>query len=147
MRVKRKFVPVLALALVLVACSDSTLLRVAKDLDIAQQTIGTVQTTVIEANRRNLISEDTTRTILITCKKVNEIGLEAVAYTKTITALDEASRTKLVNMLTPASTAVGNLVQSGTLGITNVETKQKVQLLLESLRATLSGVQLALAGG
>lgn len=149
MKLKRRsqIAALIALASLLVACNDATLAQVAKDLDIAAKTVGAVQTTVIQANQAKLIPDSDTKLILQACIQVNQAGQEAVAFTKTISQLDEPSRTKLVNLLTPAITSVGNLVQNGTLGIKDQGTQQRIQLLLSSLQATLSGIQIAISGG
>lgn len=147
LRKRSQIVAVIALASLLVACTDSTLTTVAKDLDVAAKTVGTVQSTVIQANQQQLISTDTTRTILTACETVNTIGKQVVAYTRTISTLSPQDRTVLTNMLDPAIKAVANLVASGTVGIKDVATQQKIQLLLASLQATLGAVQIAISGG
>lgn len=133
--------------LVLAACADATLQKVAKDLDIVAHTVGAVQTAVLDANRQMLFSDASTRAILESCLKVNLAGQQAVAYTRTISQLDAVSREQLIVIMRPAIYAAGNLVQNGTLGITDAPTQQKIQLLLSTLQATLNGIQIAIAGG
>ena len=139
--------PVFLLAVMLTACQDASLEKIAKGLNEAAATAGILQTTVIESERIGLMTTDQARNILEGCVKVNEAGREAVAVTRRINALDPSTRTSLLAIVNPVITAVNNLVETGTVNITNPATKQKIQLLLLTLQTTLSAVHLSIAAG
>lgn len=128
-------------------CSDPDLVQVAKSLDATAITIWTLQTTVIEAESKQLISTNDTRTILTIALQVDQAGKEAVAITRTLSQLDPTNRAKLLTILTPVITSVNQLVGQGVGGITDPTTRQSIQTLLATLQTTLNVIQLTLAGG
>lgn len=142
----RRKVLVLVLVLPLVGCTDSNLQKIAKDLDITAKTVATLQTTVIDANSKKLISEADTRTILTLCIQVNQAGQQASAATRTINALGPADRTQLTAILSPVITSVAN-VANQTIAISNPQTAETVKTLLVTIQTTLNSINLVVAGG
>lgn len=126
---------------------EAALASVAKGLDEAAHTIAIIQTTAINAESQHLLTEAQTRTLLEATTKANLAGHQAAAITRSISKLDPASRTNLLNILNPVIASVNELVANGTAGIKNEDTKQKIQLLLATLQATLNAVHLTLVTG
>lgn len=131
----------------LVGCSDPDLVQVAKSLDETAIIVGTLQTTVIEAERQQLISTNDTRTLLTISMQVSQAGKEAVAITRALSTLEPANRSQLLTILTPVINSVNQLVGQGVGGITDPTTRQTIQTILATLQTTLNVVQLTLAGG
>jgi hypothetical protein len=142
--------PLLALPLLLLltsSCGDSDLTKVAKALDVTAQTIGLVQTTVIEANKQGLITVEETRSILEVSIKVNLAGQQAVKITRTISKLDNPTKAQLLTILTPVIQAVNESIDSGLVGIKNEQTKAQIKAYLVVIQTALNGVNIILAGG
>ena len=137
----------LALLFFLVGCKDEDLAKVAKGLQITSEVIGQLQTAVIEANTQGLMSDDDVRIVLTACAKVNQAGWSATQLTKEIAKLTDPTRNELLDILKPVIREVAVLVQTGTVGIKNEQTKQKIQLILLSLESTLNSIQIILASG
>ena len=146
MTILRKGILVLPL-LIFTGCADADLDKVAKGLNEAAITVGTLQSTTIEANNQQLISEGDTRAILTACLQVDKAGKEAVAVTRQISALSPNDRTKILNILTPVIASVDRLVAQGVLNIQDQQTRVGIQALLLSLQTSLNVVQITLSSG
>jgi hypothetical protein len=128
------------------ACTDSDLHKVAVALNDTAASIGTLQTTVIEAHKAGLIPDDSAREILTVCVQVSKAGKDAVAITRELTKLTSPTKAQILGILTPVIKAVGNMVDSGLLGIKNEATRDKVKLILLAIQTSLNGAQIILAG-
>lgn len=137
---------VFVLLVPLVGCTDANLKKIAQELDVTAKTVATLQTTVIDANTKKLISEADTRTILTLCIQVSQAGQQATAATRAINALGPADRTQLTAILAPVITSVGN-VASQTIAISNPQTAETVKTLVLTLQTTLNSINLVVAGG
>ena len=129
------------------SCGDSDLKKVAKALQITAESIGTLQTTVIDANALGLVSQEDTAQILELCIKANQAGKEATAVIRAISELSDPTRAQLVGILAPVIRSVGRLLDEGTLAIKNEETRGKVRLALLTAQSALNTVQIVLASG
>lgn len=117
----RKFLPVILLLALTTSCEDQQLVTVSKSLLAAAKSIGIVQTTVIQAEKQGNISENTCRLILEGCVKANEVGLQAVEITRTISKLDPVSRQQMTPLVQAALSSIqANLV----LDLTSVKNEQ-----------------------
>ena len=131
----------LALPLLLLSCGDSDLQKVAKGLQIAAESVGTLQTTVIEANKLALLTEDETRTTLEICVEINKAGKDAVAVTRGLVALDSTSKSQILTILTPVIKSVDAAVGRSML-IKNEDTRAKIRTILLTIQSALNSVQL-----
>lgn len=146
MKTKRVLLfPVILVLLVSQACTDSNLQTVSKALTDVAYSVGTLQTTAIEANKAGLLSEDNTRALLELCVKTNLAGKEAVAVTRGISKLDDPSKAQIMTILQPVVVSVRNMVDNGLLGIKNEDTKRKVQTILVVIQTGLNSIQLVVA--
>jgi hypothetical protein len=136
---------IVSLALMLSACTDDQLKQVTKDLSVIATAVGEVQANVIVANQQQLLDDKTTGTILYICTRVSAAGKQADAIVRSITKLDPASRSSLVNLLTPISQALDPTQLEFVAGIKDLKTKQQVDGAFILLRSTISGMQLVLA--
>lgn len=134
--------------LLLVACTDKDLETVARSLLTTSEALGTLQGAVISANTSTpqLISDNATRTILETCIKINQAGLQASTITRSINALSPADRTQLTAILDPIIKTVGEAV-SGTqlLGIEDPKTRDAITASLLLIQTSLNSAKLVLA--
>jgi hypothetical protein len=142
---KRGIVVIPLLALALVACADDKLKKVAESLKITAESIGVVQSTVIEANKQKLVSDDDTRKILQVCIKVNQAGQEATAITRGLAKLNSTDRQSILKILSPVLLSVSRAIDNDLAGIKNDDTKQKVKVLLLTIQSSLNAAQIALA--
>jgi len=148
MRRRVRILFVLPLILLLAGCTDKDLETVAKSLQTTSQALGTLQNAVISANTGTpkLISDDATRSILETCVKINQAGYEASQVTRNIHALSPTDRTKILAILDPIITVVGNAVTgTSSLGITDDKTRNAVTASLLLIQTSLNSAKLVLA--
>jgi hypothetical protein len=141
----KRLAPIILL-LAMAACSDAQLQKVAKSLNASAKAISVVQTTIIEANSQQLISDADTTTILKTCLIVNQAGKDIVVVIKPLTVLDNNNKQMILNLMTPAVNALNNILNSN-LTWKNEDTKQKVRASLLVAQSALSAIQLIVAGG
>ena len=132
------------IALVLTGCSDSALQKVSKGLLDVSQGVATLQTTIIEANRQKLVSDNDTEVILRLSFRLNQADQQASEATRALTKLSATDRTKVLMILQPLLQEVNTAVQTGTLGITDANTKGKVQLVLQTIQTALNSLNLVL---
>jgi hypothetical protein len=135
------------LALSLLACRDSDLLKVSKALLVTAKSIEQLQTDAIEANKLALISDDDTRVILELCIKASQAGKEATALTRAISKLEQPDRGKLLLILQPVVKSIDSCIQNGLSGIKNDATRQRFRLTLLGAQSALNTIQIILAGG
>lgn len=143
---KRVLVPIFLFCLVLIGC-DSSLQKVSKGLDATATAIGTLQTTAISGFSSGLLDKPTTDIIINLCVKVNQAGKEAVAITRAISQLDQLDSTKILAILKPIISAVGDIVDNGLVGIKDEVLKTKIKGILVGIQTSLNAVQLTLNGG
>jgi hypothetical protein len=154
----RRISPVFILAVALSGCSTaqtpptgapglSSLQKVSTGLVAFAKAVGTVQTTVIQANAQGLISDADTRPILTYCNSASEIGKQATAVTRNLSTLGPADGNKVLLILAPSITSIGTLVDKGTLGIKNQQTQQNIKAALLAVQTVLNTIQLTIAGG
>jgi hypothetical protein len=141
----KRLSPILLLML-LCSCSDAQLQKVAKSLDATAKAISIVQTTVIEANKQLLISDDDTATILKACVIINQAGKDTVSVIKPLTALDVSNKQMILRLITPGVNAVQGLLDAN-LAFKNEDTKQSVRASLLVVQSALSAIQIIVAGG
>ncbi len=137
---------VLLLAL-LPACTDSRLEKAAKGLLLTSKLVAELQTTVIQAEEQNLVSEETAADVMRLCVRINQAGEFASSILKTLEKLDEPSAEAIIAALRPVTASVGDAVNSGLLGVKNEATRDKVRLALLAIQSGLNSVALALAIG
>lgn len=130
-----------------IACTDKELQTVSKSMLIAATAIGDVQTTTISAVNSKLISDPLGVQIVTVCTKVSAAGLQVDAVLRSIQSIDPASRSKLVNLLTPISQSLDPAQIEFIVGIKDPVLKQKITAGFELARTTLSAVQIQLATG
>jgi hypothetical protein len=141
-----KIVPLfLLLSLTLIGCSDSALQTASKDMLIISNAVSLLQTDVITANQAKLLDDQTTAKILQLCIKINVAGKQIDSVLKSISKLDPQSRSSIIALLTPISQALDPTQLEFIVGISNPETRQKVEGAFLIIRTTISGVQLNLA--
>ena len=131
----------------MVACSDSDLQKVSKDMLVVATTVGTIQDDVIAANNAKLLSDKTTSDILGVCQKVNVAGKQVNAILASISKLDPNSKSSLLVILTQVSNAVDPTQLEFVTGITDPVIKQKIEGGFIVARTAISGIQLIIAGG
>lgn len=138
---KKLAIPILAIALTFSACTDNQLEQVAKSLLVAAKSIGIVQTTVIEANKQGLITDETTSLILAGCIKANQAGQQASAITRSISKLDPASRQQMIPMV---QSALGAVSASLVIDLSSVKNEQTKQAVLTGLTTAQTALNLVL---
>ena len=131
----------------MVACSDSDLQKVSKDMLVVATTVGTIQDDVIAANNAKLLSDKTTSDILGVCQKVNVAGKQVNAILASISKLDPNSKSSLLVILTQVSNAVDPTQLEFVTGIKDPVIKQKIEGGFIVARTAISGIQLIIAGG
>lgn len=135
------------LLIAIASCTDSDLVKVAKTLDAVAISTGELQTFSITSNQQGLMTEATNRTILKVCEKVNLGGKQATEAVKKITKLTPADRKNLIKIISPIVEALNASISQEVIPISDVPTRQRVQLLLLSIQSSLNTISLVLAGG
>jgi hypothetical protein len=145
---KKMIFPIILFAIAMqTACQDADLQRVSKDMLIVSKAIAEVQNDAIEANRLGLINNDTTDKILNICLRANTAGQSVDTFLRGLSKLDTASRSSLVQLLTPISQALDPSSVVFISGITDDATKQKIEAGILLARSTISSIQIILAVG
>jgi ABC-type proline/glycine betaine transport system permease subunit len=134
----KKFIPVIALLTLMIACTDDQLATVSKSLLAAAKSIGIVQTTVIQAEKQGDISENTCRVILEGCVKANEAGLQAVAITKTISKLDPVSRQQMTPLVQAALSSIKADLMLDLTSVKNEQTRAAITSGLTTAQTLLT---------
>ena len=130
-----------------IACSDKELQTVSKSMLIVATAVGDVQATTMSAVDSKLISNQLGVQIVTVCTKVSTAGLQVDAVLRSIQSIDPASRSKLVNLITPISQSLDPQQIEFIVGIKDPVLKQKITAGFELARTTISAVQLQLATG
>jgi hypothetical protein len=146
----------LASALLLASCAQSTTttppppktslqITAIALLDTAQ-TVGSLETAVINANQQKLIDDATTAKILTICSRIAIAGKQADAITAGISTLSAANKASLLAIFTPILAAVNDALSNGVVTIKDPATLSTVKLALSVIAGALSSVQAALQG-
>jgi hypothetical protein len=143
----KRYAIALPLLVLMISCTDSDLQKIGKSMLILANGLKEVQTDVITANQSKLIDDATTGQILSICTRIDVAGKQVDTVMRSISKLDPASRTSLVNLLTPISQALDPNQISFVAGIKDPVTQQKVQGEFIILRSAVSAIQLVLATG
>lgn len=140
-----RFSLILVLLISLSSCEDDDLRRVSESLRDTSHALSLLQTTVIEANKVNLLSTENTRSILEMSIRVNHAGQQAVDITRGINRLSPEDRNNLLNILIPIVHEVGITRTAIIFNIQNPETRNNIDLILLTIQSSLNATQLILA--
>jgi hypothetical protein len=145
---RQRTAAILAVVILLTGCTDKDLETVVASLRAVSQGIGTLQQTVISANSSNpkLISDDSTRTILQFCVRLNQTGLELDKVARSIhSTMTIEQRKRMSDILEPiVQTVSTTIVSSGSLDISDDRTRSAVMVSLLALQTSLNAAKLAL---
>ena len=137
----------LSAVLLLQACGDSDIQKIARSMLVVAHAVGDAQTLAIQANSQNLIDDQTTGKILSICAKIDIAGKQADAVLRSVTKLDPSSRSSLSSV----AAAIGQAIDPSQLemlaNIKNPATRQKVEAALALIRSAVSAVEIVLAAG
>lgn len=125
-------------------CSDPDLQTVAKALRDTSQAVSVFQITLIDANAKGLVSENTTRQLMLVSVKANTAGLDADNITRNLDKLEPADRGNLLNILKPVITELQSAT-SVLATITNETARTNIAAALATIQTLLNTVQLTLA--
>jgi hypothetical protein len=137
----------LSAVLLLQACGDSDIQKIARSMLVVAHAVGDAQTLAIQANSQNLIDDQTTGKILSICAKIDIAGKQADAVLRSVTKLDPSSRSSLFSV----AAAIGQAIDPSQLemlaNIKNPATRQNVEAALALIRSAVSAVEIVLAAG
>lgn len=142
----RKYIVTLPLLLILASCGPADLTKVAQGLDALATATQVAQQSIIQMEAQKTIDTDTTRNILGVFLKVNLAQKQAISITRNLTKIDKPTQTQLIAIMQPITDSVKELVANGTAGIKNETTKQQVLLVITSVQAVITTIDLALKG-
>ena len=131
--------------LVNISCTDAQLVNLSKALNDVALGMGTLQTTVINANKAGALNDADTETILRLCFKINAGGQQASKITRSLTKLTALSSSSILAVMAPILTAVNDAVNSGLVNITDPTTKANISAALVTIQTALNTVQVILA--
>lgn len=148
-----KAISVILLALSLCACPAAntttpappkTPLQIVAtaELDIAQ-TVGALQTAIINSNSQGLVSDDTTRALLTITLKVAQAGKQADAVTSKLSTLGPIDKTNILTIFNPISQVITDSLNSGLISIKDPKTLATIRLSLTTLQGIISSIQSA----
>jgi hypothetical protein len=143
----KRYAIALPLLVLMLACGPVDLTKVAQGLNALAVATSTAQTTIIQMEQQKFIDTDTTRTILETFQKVNLAQKQAVAITRALNQIDKPTQQQLTAIMGPITVSVKELVENGTAGIKNADTKQKVLAVLLTVQSVISAINISLSGG
>ena len=137
----------LSAVLLMQACGDSDIQKIAKSMLVVAHAVGDAQTLAIQANRQNLIDDQTTGKILSICAKINIAGKQADAVLRAVTRLDPSSRSSLLSV----AAAIGQAIDPSQLEmLTNIKnpiTRQGIEGSFTLVRSAISAIEIVLATG
>ncbi len=143
----RKILFALSAVLLLQACGDSDIQKIAKSMLVVAHAVGDAQTLAIQANRQNLIDDQTTGKILSICVKINVAGKQADSVLRSITKLDPSSRSSLSSVAAAISQAIDPSQLEMLANIKNPVTRQSVEGAFTLIRSGVSAIEIVLAAG
>jgi len=141
---KKRIIALGIVGFLLVSCSDPDLKTVASALEDTARGVGVLQSTVINAADRGVISESTTRPLLEFALSVNRAGKVAIAVTKEWSKLEKNDRAQLLKILEPL---LEKLQDSDSFVLANVQdpkARREIQAALSLIQASLGTAQLVL---
>jgi hypothetical protein len=141
----RKILFALSAVLLLQACSD--IQKIAKSMLDVAHAVGDAQTIAIQANRQNLIDDQTTGKILSICAKINIAGKQADAVLRSVRKLDPSSRSSLSSIAAAIRQAIDPSQLETLANIKDPETRQDVEGAFALMRSAVSAVEVVLATG
>ncbi len=132
----------------LMACKDSQLQRLANILDDVADSATFIRTTTAAAHASGFVTAGEVETIGTVMKRVDAGNKLAIQTTRGIAKLDPGTNAKLVDVLTPIIQAVDAAVKDPALaGIKNVKARDDIHFGLVSLEGSLAAAQLIVAAG
>ncbi len=143
----KRLYPSILIVLLLSACTDSSLEQVSKSLLVAAKAIGTVQSTVIQAQAQGMISEETCRLVLQGCVKANQAGQQASAVVRSISKLDPTSRQQMIPMVLAALNSVQISLVVDLSGVKDPQTKTMITAGLTAAQTALTTTLTVLQSG
>ena len=143
----KKILFALSAVLLLQACGDSDIQKVAKSMLVVAHAVGYAQTLVIEANKQNLIDDRTTGKLLSICAKINVAGKQADSVLRSATALDPESRSSLSVVATAIVQAIDPNQLEMLANIKDATTRQSVEGAFALMRSAVNVVGIVLAEG
>jgi hypothetical protein len=143
----RKILFALSAVLLLQACGDSDIQKIAKSMLVVAHAVGDAQTLAIQANGQNLIDDQTTGKILSICAKINIAGKQADAVLRSETKLDPSSRSSLSAVAAAISQAIDPSQLEMLANIKNPATRQNVEGGFTLIRSAVSAIEIVLAAG
>ncbi len=140
--IRFRLAPILALALLLGACSDKALQTAATALEDVATVNDSLTQTVIAEQANGTISEADARVILNgVCQKVAQATIIAANLTKQYTTFPAGTRPQLAPLLQPILDAVKAAIDSGLTGIKNPQTQANVKNSLLTIQTALLTAQ------
>lgn len=125
--------------------SQSNLTKIASSLKTVADTIGLLQTAVLQANAAGQISDADVYKIKAVTDRINLAGKETVSLTRNYAQLSNTDQATLKGLYQPLLTAVDDSISTGLAGIKNPATQSKVHGYLAIIRTSVASV-LALLG-
>lgn len=145
---RQMVVGLVVLTLLLTACTDTDLQRLAKAYDVTAQAMTVVQTAVVNANAATppLINNATATKIMQVTLKVNLANKDAITATRAIAKLDNPTKAKVSEILKPSIEAINAaVVDQNILSIQDVKTRDAIHAALTAAQTEFTTVQLILA--
>ena len=141
-RLKRcKYAGFAVLLLALTACDDSQK-KIAKELVIVANVVGTFQDGVMEAENSRLLTVTQARSMMQASIKISETGLKIDAIVRSVEKLTPEQRRDILELLTEAD---GPLTEAMIFLPGSSERVNALKITLQSLRASLNAIRLAAA--
>jgi hypothetical protein len=137
----------LSAVLLLQACGDSDIQKIAKSMQVVAHAVADAQTLAIQANSQNLIDDQTTGKILSICAKINVAGKHADSVLRSITKLDPSSRSSLSSVAAAIRQAIDPSQLEMLANIKNPATRQSVEGSFTLIRSGVSAIEIVLAAG
>lgn len=134
----------LPLLLLLISCGPADLQKTAQGLNALSVATFTAQTTIIQMEKDKVIDTDTTRDIMLVIQKCFLAQKQAISITRTLTKIDKPTQQQLILIMKPVTQSIKELVENGTAGIKNPETKEKVLGVLVAVQSVLTAINIAL---
>lgn len=137
----------LSAVLLLQACGDSDIQKIAKSMLVVAHAVGDAQTLAIQANRQNLIDDQTTGKILSICAKINVAGKQADSVLRSVTKLDPSSRSSLSSVAAAIGLAIDPSQLEMLANIKDPVMRQNVEGSFTLVRSAVSAIEIVLAAG
>jgi hypothetical protein len=128
----------LFLCLTVQACRDNQLKVLAKTCRSVQIACEEVFKDAVQMRQEGILTQEETNQVILVARKVLVASDQANQMIEPLATLDPNSKVKVLDLLKPVLAALDSGLQEGVFGIKNSLAKERVNIALTAIRASLN---------